>query len=172
MTEKEAIERETAELFIKLYNSQTGTSFSIVTHSDAPDFHCQDKESNKLKLEITLTEDRPGDIPALLGRSDAKSPEALKRHNEAVERGEESIFDSVSCLQGNVFQMARTRIQPKLNKDYGPNTALVVRDTSGLPWSWETILDDLASSLDLHINPFDKGIWLISFSSNSIFRVV
>ncbi len=172
MTEKEAIELETAEKFIDLYNSQMGTSFSIVKHSDAPDFYCQDKEGTELKIEITLTEDRPGDIQALLGRSDARSPEAMKRHNEAVERGEESIFESVSCLQDNVSQMAKNRIQPKLDKDYGPNTALVVRDVSPLGWSWETVLDDLASSFDLRNNPFDKGIWLIAFSSNKIFRIV
>ena len=46
MTEKEAIELETAEGFIKLYNSQLGTSFSIVKHSDAPDFYCQDKKGS------------------------------------------------------------------------------------------------------------------------------
>lgn len=172
MTEKEAIELETAKQFINLYNSQMGTSFSIVKHSDAPDFHCQDKEGAELKLEITLTEDRPGDIQALLGRSDARSPEAMKRRNEAVKRGEASIFESVSCLQDNVSQMAKNRIQPKLDKDYGPNTALVVRDVSPLGWSWETVRDDLASSLDLRNNPFDKGIWLIAFSSNQIFRIV
>lgn len=172
MTEKEDIELETAEKFIELYNSQMGTSFSIVKHSDAPDFYCQDKEGTELKIEITLTEDRPGDIQALLGRSDARSPEAMKLHTEAVERGEESIFESVSCLQDNVSQMAKNRIQPKLDKDYGSNTALVVRDVSPLGWSWETVIGDLASSLDLRNNPFDKGIWLIAFSSNKIFQIV
>ena len=172
VTEKEAIELVTTEQFIKLYNSQMGTSFRIVEHSDAPDFHCQDKEGNELNIEITLTEDRTGDIQSLLGRSEARSPEALKRHLEAVERGEESIFDSVSCLQDNVSQMAQNRIQPKLYMDYGPNTALVVRDVSPVGWNWEDAIEDLASSLDLRNNPFDKGIWLISLSSNQIFRVV
>ena len=172
MTEKEAIERETADRFLDLYNSQMGASFTIVKHSDAPDFYCEDKEGYELKLEITLTEDRQGDIQALVGRSDKRSPEALKRHLEAVKRGEESIFESVSCLQDNVYRMAKARIQPKLDKDYGPNTALVVRDTSGVNWSWEDVLDDLKASLDLSHNPFDRGIWLISFVSSKVFRVV
>ena len=172
VTEKDAIELETAEQFIKLYNSQMCTSFKIVEHADAPDFHCRDKEDNELKIEITLTEDRTGDIQSLLGRSEARSPEALKRHLEAVERGEESIFDWSSCLQGNVSQMAQNRIQPKLYKDYGSNTALVVRDVSPLGWNWEDVIEDLAKSLDLTNNPFDKGIWLISLSRNKIFRVV
>ena len=173
MTEKEIIELETAELFLNLYNSQMGTGFNIVEHSDAPDFHCQDKKGAELNFDITLTEDRSGDIQALCGRSDALSPEAMKRHNEALERGEANIFDLASCLQGNVSQMAINRIQPKIDKmRYGPNTALVVRDVSRQPHDWEAVLDDLAKSLDLSNNPFDKGIWIISFANNKFFRVV
>jgi len=172
MTEKETIELETAKEFLKLYNSQQGTSYEIIKHGDAPDFHCQDQDGINLYLETTLTEDQAGDIPALLGRSEAKSPQALKQHLDAVKRGEASIFDSVSCLQGNVSQMAQTRIQPKLAKDYGSDVALVVRDVSPLGWSWETVLGELASSLDLENNPFDKGIWIISTASRKIYRVV
>lgn len=171
-TEKKLIERNTAEAFLKLYNAEMGSSYEIVEHSDAPDFLCCDKDGRELRLEITLTEDRSGDIQALLGRSDARSLEHLERHLTAVKRGEERIFDSVSCLKGNVYQMARDRIQPKLTKDYGRNAALVVRDTSGVTWSWETVIADIASSLDLTTNPFDKGIWLMSLASNKISRVV
>ncbi|MBN2039891.1 MAG: hypothetical protein JW864_07620 [Spirochaetes bacterium] len=171
MTEKEIIELETAECFIKLYNSQEKASFRIVKHKDAPDFECKDNKGNNLYIEVTLTEDRNGDIAACLGRSDAKSPEAFKQHLEAVKRGEASIFDSVSCLQGNVSDIARERIQKKLTKDYGKNVALVVRDISPL-WEWETAIDDLASSLDLHHNPFEMGIWILSTSRNKIYRVV
>ncbi|MHC4509768.1 MAG: hypothetical protein ACYTAO_12545 [Planctomycetota bacterium] len=170
--EKRGIERSTAEAFLKFYNAETNSSYEITEHSDAPDFMCRDEAGDELRLEITLTEDRPGDIQALLGRSNARSPEELERHLEAVERGEESVFDSVSCLQDNVCQVAKGRIQPKLNKDYGPNAALVVRDTSGVAWDWETVHDDVLSSLDLRNNPFDEGIWLMSFTSNKIFQLV
>lgn len=172
MTEKEAIELDTAERFLKLYNSQECTSYRIVKHGDAPDFQCQDDQGPSLYLEVTQTEDRCGDIPALRGRSDARSPEALKQHLDAVKRGEASIFDSVSCLRGNVLQMAHNRIQPKLAKDYGLDVALVVRDVSPLGWNWETAIDDLAASLDLVNSPFRKGIWILSPASNKIFRVV
>lgn len=172
MNEKEAIERETAEAFLSLYNSQTGSAYQISKHSDSPDFICEDSRGHELRLEITLTENRSGDIQALLGRSDAKSPEALERHLKAVEQGEESIFQSVSCLQGNVCQMLAGRIQRKLDRDYGPNAALVVRDTSPVPWSWDAVLDDLAASLDLEHNPFDEGIWLVPFMKDRIFRIV
>ena len=68
--------------------------------------------------------------------------------------------------------MAMNRIQPKLSKDYGANVALVVRDASPLPWSWEDVIDDIAACLDLSRNPFDKGIWIISASSNRIYKIV
>ena len=172
MTEKEKIELHTAEQFIDLYNTQMGTSFSIVDHSDVPDIRCLDKEGNQLNFDVTLTEDRLGDIQALLGRSDARSPEAMKKHNEAVERGEASIFDTVSCLGGNVSQIAIARIQSKIDKmRYGPNTALVVRDVSPLGWDWESVSCNLAASLNLKDNPFDEGIWLISCSSMRICKI-
>lgn len=70
-------------------------------------------------FEITLTEDRPNDIKAALGRSDHRSPEIFhKEHPRA------------SSLQGNVVCMITSRISAKLKKDYGPNTALVIRDSS------------------------------------------
>jgi hypothetical protein len=111
-------------------------------------------------------------VQALVGRSDARSTEALKRHLEAAHRGEESHLAWVGCLSGNVCQAAKTRIQGKLRKDYGPNVALVVRDTSPLGWDWHDVLNDLVASLDLSRNPFDKGIWLISLVTGKIFRVV
>jgi hypothetical protein len=170
-TEKEAIERETAGAFLKRYNEAEGTAYEILQHSDAPDFICRDGEGNTLKLEITMTEDRSGDIPSLLGRSDARSPEALKRHLEAVDRGEESIFASGSSSD-SICHMAASRIQAKLSKDYGPNTALVVRDTSPLEWDWRFEIERLIELLDLSRNPYDKGIWIVSYSRQQIFRVV
>jgi hypothetical protein len=172
LDEKEAMERETADAFLRLYNSQMACSYDIVKHSDAPDFVCGDKSGRELRLEITLTEDRPGDIQGLVGRSDAGSLEALKRHVRAVEAGEAHPLEWTSCLQGNVLSMVVNRIQRKLEKDYGPHAALVVRDTSPIPWSWHTILGDIAGSLDLKNNPFDEGIWIISFARNEIFRIV
>ena len=86
MNEKEAIEKATADAFIELYNSETGSSFSIIEYSDAPDIRCQDPEKNKFNFEITLTEDRPKDIQANLGRSDQRSLDALKKHLEEVNR--------------------------------------------------------------------------------------
>ncbi len=172
MNEKKAIELATAEAFLRLYNKQIGSSYKIVMHSDAPDFLCRDESGRELKLEVTLTEDRPGDIAAQLGRSDARSLEALKRHNEAVKQGKENAFQWTSCLQGNVVRMIGRRIQAKLKKDYGRNAALVVRDTSPLSWDWNMVFKDLAASLDPRHNPFDEGIWILTFNKDKIYRVV
>lgn len=156
--EKKAIEEVTAHAFLELYNKEMGTSFFIIEISENPDIRCQDREGNKLNLEITLTEDNPKDIQALLGRSNHKSPERLKNHLANVEAGKENILDRVSCLQRNVLDMIIERIQKKFDKDYGHNVALVIRDTSGVGWDWNLVGDDIKNRLNLSRNPFDKGI--------------
>ena len=172
MNEKEAIEKATADAFIELYNSEMETSFTIVEYSDAPDIRCKDKDGNIFNFEITLTEDRPKDIQAALGRSDHRSAESLKKHLEEVKAGKANPLERASCLQGNVTAMIVSRIQPKLNKDYGSNVALLIRDSSPLDWAWDVVTDQLIDMLNLKRNPFDKGIWLISYSKDRIFRLL
>ena len=172
MNEKESIEKATADAFIKLYNLEYGTSFSVIEYSDSPDIRCKDEDGNSLNLEITLTEDRPRDIQAALGRSDHKSPESLKKHLEEVKAGRANPLERVSCLQGNVTSMIVSRIQPKLKKDYGSSVALVIRDSSTLDWDWEVVRDQIVDGLNLKQNPFDKGIWVISKSKDRILKIL
>lgn len=172
MNEKKAIERCTAEAFVELYNRRMGTAFWIYEHSDAPDIQCRDLAGSILNLEITLTEDRPKDIQALLGRSDHKSLEVLEGHLADVRVGKANPLDGVSCLQGNVCKMVVETISSKLHMDYGPNVALVIRDTSPLCWDWNLALDQIKGVLGLSRNPFDKGIWVIPYDKNRIFQVV
>jgi hypothetical protein len=172
LNEKEAIEQATADAFVELYNLEMGTSFSIAEYSDAPDVRCKDQKGNTLNLEITLTEDRPGDIQASLGRSESRSLETLKKYLDDVKAGKANLFDRVSCLQGNVIQMIVSRIQPKLNKDYGSNTALVIRDPSPIDWDWGLVADQIKGLVDLTRNPFEKGIWVISYSKDRICRLL
>jgi hypothetical protein len=167
LNEKEAIERATADAFITLYNTEMGTSFSIVEYSDAPDVRCKDSEGNTFNLEITQSEDQPGDIQAAHGRSDQRTLERLKQH-----LSEGNPLKWVSCLQGNVTDMIVSRIQSKLQNDYGSSVALVVRDSSGLDWSWDSVTDRIKSALNLVRNPFDRGIWVIPNSKDRIFRLV
>jgi len=172
LSEKKDIEKATAEGFIKLYNAKMRTTYRIIDYSDSPDTRCVNSDGNKLNIEITMTEDRPGDIQALLGRSDHRSLEALKAHRAEVEAGKASSLELVSCLQGNLIAMLVSRIKAKLKKDYGPNTVLVVRDTCPADPDWDLELDEIKAQLDLSRNPFNKGIWILSKTKDRLFRVV
>ena len=172
MNEKEAIEKATADAFIELYNCEMGTSFSIVEYSDAPDIRCKDQKGNIFNFEITLTEDWPKDIQAALGRSNHRSMEALQRHLADASARKANLLERASCLQGNVTDMIVRRIVPKLQKDYGSNVALVVRDSSPVSWDWGLVVDHIKSMLSLQRNPFDKGIWIISFHKDRVFRLL
>lgn len=172
MTEKESIEKATADAFIDLYNSQMGTSYSIVEYSDAPDIRCKDPKGDMFNLEITLTEDRPKDIQAAVGRSNHRSVEALREHLADVRAGKANPLERASCLQRNVTNMIVHRILPKLQKDYGTNVALVIRDSSPVCWDWDLVVDHVKNMLNLQRNPFDKGIWIISFCKDRIIRLI
>lgn len=172
LNEKQAIEKTTADAFVELYNCEMGTSFSIVEYSDAPDIRCKDTKGKTLNFEITLTEDRPKDIQAALGRSNHRSKEALIKHLADVRAGKANPLERGSCLQENVTDMIVSRILPKLLKDYGTNVALVVQDSSPVSWDWDSVMDQIKGMLRLQRNPFDKGIWIISFGRDRIFRIV
>ena len=164
--------KATADAFIDLYNHKMGTSFSIVEYSDSPDIRCTNSDQSVFNLEITLTENRPKDIKAALGRSNHKSLEALKKHLDDVRVGKANPLDRASCLQGNAVDMIIHRIRAKLKNDYGRNVALVVRDTSPVGWDWVIVLDEIKSRLSHDRNPFDKGIWIITFRKDEIVRIL
>ncbi len=163
MTEKGKIEKATAEYFIKQYNLKFQTSFKINELSDKPDILCVDNAGNNLNLEITLTEDNDGDIKALLGRSEHKSLEHVRQHG----------MGPASTLSSNVAEHAYHRILAKISKNYGANTALVVRDVSPLGWDWDTEKSKLAKKFENIFNPFDKGIWILTTSSGTkIYKIL
>lgn len=164
MTEKEQIEKVTADKFIEAYNTKFNTSFVVKKQSDHPDILCEDKSGSQLNLEITLTEDQDKDIKALLGRSEHKSLEHARQYRTGPE----------SALSGNVMEHAYHRIIEKMSKDYGTNVALVVRDVSPLEWDWNICIPELVKKLKDIPNPFDKGIWILTLSpnQNKIFRIL
>ena len=55
---------------------------------------------------------------------------------------------------------------------YGPNTALIVRDSSSCDWEWDEITDELKGKLKLDTNPFDKGVWILNFSKSKLYQIV
>lgn len=171
LDEKKAIEKATAGGFLKLYNQDMDTSYRIAEHSDSPDIRCEDTIGNRMNLEITLTEDQPGDIQALLGRSGHRSVEAWQAFRAEVDAGRASVFERVST-SGSISQMLVSGIQAKLKKDYGPNTALVVRVMCPADPDLYLVLDDIKARLDLSRNPFDKGIWILWRRKDRLFRLV
>ena len=174
MTEKQKIERVTADAFVPLYNAEHGTDYAIKEYSDGPDIRCVDSKGNKFNFEITLTEDRPGDIQAILDRSEDRSVEALEAHLKRVEAGLEDPLAYVSRLDSNVTDILVQRVVAKKNMRYGPNVALVVRDTSGVDWDWDLDMvgEKIKQRLPESENPYDKGIWVISTVKDRIFRLV
>ncbi len=125
-----------------------------------------------MHLEIVLTEDRPGDIQAMLGRSEHRSQRTFEAWLEEVKQGEKSIFERVSCLSGNVSTMVMRQIRKKLKKNYAPNTALVIRHVSGVDWDWDMEIENIKDMLNSSHNPYDKGIWIISNSKDRTFKIL
>lgn len=169
MTEKERIELATAEGFLRLYNSHFGTDFAVVEHSDAPDIRCRDSTGKRLNLEMTSTEDQPRDIQARLGRSNHKSIDALAEHNRRVAEGKER--PQMNCLSGNVLEQLIGRVMEKARKAYGADTALVIRDTSGVDWDWDHVLPDIQVRVSDATQGFDKGIWILNLAKTKLYRV-
>lgn len=159
MDEKRAIERATAEAFLAHYNREHGTAFCIVQHGDAPDIVAGGDNGRRIQLEIVLTEDRAGDIQAALGRSDARSVDAFP-----LKLG--------SSLADNVADSLIERLHGKMMKRYGANTALVIRDTSGVGWDWDLVSDELKTKLSHLENPFDQGIWIVNRSKDRVFQIL
>ena len=94
----------------------------------------------------------------------------LEEHNRRVADGKEK--PTFSSLSGNVCENAAEKINQKLLKRYGHNTALVVRDSSGCDWEWDEIADQLKDMLKLHENTFDKGIWVLNSSRSKLYKIV
>jgi hypothetical protein len=167
LSEKQRIELDTAEGFLTHYNELHRSNFlvyKIAGDREVPDVFAKDSQGNELGIEITLTENRVGDIKSTLGRSDHNSVDALEARVQRVKEGkEEPIFN---YLTQNVLAVLVKRIKAKLNKDYGNNIALVVRDTSAVLWHWEHVVPLVQKELTGLKIPFNRGIWLLSRSTS------
>ena len=172
MNEKELIEKATADAFLFLYNNQNNTTFKIEKYSDALDVQCLDDTGRRLNLEITTTEDRVGDMQARLGRSAGRSFATLRQSLIKLHSGQADILETVSCLQANVMSMLISRVLNKFDKDYGKNTALVVRDISPVDWDWDLVRDEILKAIESKKNPFDKGIWIISSGKDKLWQIL
>ena len=155
MNEKEKIEKSTVDAFVKLFNEREKEDYVVEKYSDAPDAMCKNSSGQAMQVEVTLTEDRPGDLPWTLGRF--------------KERPGKSRIGS--CLGGNVLNQLKKRLDDKIKKRYGERTALVVRDSSGVDWDWEHIADDIQRLIDDKGNPYDMGIWVVNRAKTRLHRL-
>jgi len=170
LSEKQRIEKATAEGFLRLFNDTNKTTYRVVELADSPDVRCRDDHGNTLNLEITLTQDQEKDIQAALGRSDHLSLESLRQELALVQQGKRKLSPIRSSEVA--LQRIATRIKEKLQKRFGPRTALVVRDTSPLGWDWENLLDRLRELIKEDGQPFDEGIWIIDNQKSKLLKVV
>lgn len=150
MSEKSNIERSAAEEFLRVYNASTGTQFTIIEHSDSPDFRCRDSKTGELlDLEITLLEDVHGDAQYRLGRGPRQG---------------------VRCFNQDTLSRFKERITDKCDKDYGAHAALVLGQVAPL-WTtsdWEMYRDDLQAVIPSACqNTFTKGIWVLTWKDGN-----
>jgi hypothetical protein len=155
MNEKEKIEKATVDAFVEMFNQREKEDYVVVKYSDAPDAICKNSSGQIMRVEVTLTGDRPGDLPWTLGR--------LKERPGKSRIG--------SCLGGNVLNQLIRRLDDKIQKRYGEKTALVVRDSSGVDWDWEHIADDVQRLIEDRSNPYDMGIWVVNRTKTRLHRL-
>jgi hypothetical protein len=146
MNEKEQIQKATVDAFVELFNACEKQDFVVEQYGDAPDATCTNSAGKIMQVEVTLTEDRPGDLPWILGRFNERPCKSR----------------TGSHLQGNVLQQLAKRLDDKATKRYGKGTALVIRDSSGVDWDWEDVSDEVKRLLKDKANPFDMGIWVVN----------
>jgi hypothetical protein len=157
LSQKQQIEKATAEIFLPLYNQRFGTSFAILELSDAPDVICQDTVTGAmLYLEIGLVEDLKGEIA-----------DELKRGKQT---GESEYIMPVRSLYDDALPNYRKVIQKKMQSAYGKDTALVLRQVSPIwgPDEWRILaaahLPDLLQGSQAK---FGAGVWVICVDSKT-----
>lgn len=159
MNDKEQIEKDTVDAFVALHNGMHGTSFSVREYGDhhgaRPDAVCVTGDGEPFNVEVTITEDRPGDIPLALGKA-----------NQRPYQGRPGSY-----LQGNVLAQLAVRLDKKSLMRYAGQTALVIRDSSGVDWDWEGIRPQVEEYLEQRGNPFQLGIWIVNRTKTRLHRI-
>ncbi len=155
MTEKQRIEKATVDAFVALHNKNYGTSYSVREYGDAPDATCVSVLGDILNIEVCVTEDRAGDIPWVQGKTNTR------RYQGKLG----------SSLLGNVLTQLGQRLDKKSLMRYGNQTALVIRDSSGVDWDWEDVKSQVQERLQQSANPFQMGIWIVNRPLTHLHRI-
>ena len=154
-TVKQRIEKATVDAFVPLFNISQGQDYAVLQYGDAPDAKCRNSSGQVMQVEVTLTEDNPGDLAWSLGKTENRPPR----------------YWFGNCLQRNVLNQLLGRLDDKILKRYGKDTALVIRDSSGVDWDWEYVAEEIRSALRPRFNPYDMGIWILNRTKSRLFRL-
>ena len=154
-SEKQRIEKATVDAFVLLFNTSQGQDYAILQYGDAPDATCRNSSGQIMQVEVTLTEDNPDDLAWSLGKTENRPPR----------------YWFGNCLQRNALNQLLGRLDDKILKRYGKNTALVIRDSSGVDWDWEYVAEEIRSALRPRFNPYDMGIWILNRTKSRLFRL-
>lgn len=154
-TVKQRIEKATVDAFVPLFNISQGQDYAVLQYGDAPDAKCRNGSGQIMQVEITLTEDNPGDLAWSFGKPETRPPS----------------YWHGNCLQRNVLDQLRRRLDAKILKRYGARTALVIRDSSSADWDWEYVADEIRCALKQRLNPYDMGIWILNRAISRLFRL-
>ena len=154
-SEKQKIEMATVDAFVLLFNISQRQDYAILQYGDAPDAKCRNSSGQIMQVEVTLTEDNPGDLAWSLGKTETRPPR----------------YWFGNCLQRNVLNQLLGRLDDKILKRYGKGTALVIRDSSGVGWDWEYVAEEIRSALGQRFNPYDMGIWILNRTKTRLFRL-
>jgi hypothetical protein len=157
LSQKQQIEKGTAEVFLPIYNMRHGTNFEIVELSDTPDVICKDPGSGAvLYLEIGLIQDLEGEIADELNRGKESAPS--------------EYLLPVRSLYDDALPNYRKVIQKKMQSAYGKDTALVLRQVSPIwgPNEWKILATQHLSDLLVGSEAkFGAGVWVICVDSTT-----
>jgi hypothetical protein len=152
LTDNQKTEKATADIFLDLYNKRCYANFRIVKLRDIPDVECKDESTGeRLFLEVTLLEDWEGDIRYIRNEG--------PRRTTSPDTGLPAI-----SFKDDTIPKLKKRLEKKLRTNYGPNTALVIRQASIL-WtanSYQRYSREILSEVfrGRAVN-YEAGVWVL-----------
>ncbi|GEM_PF-1828077 len=156
LSEKQRIEYATATAFLHHYNEMRDKHFKVVKLGDFPDVHCKDTLTDEsLKLEVTLIEDRLGDIKYVLGRRTIP---------------DEILLSKTIDFAADVIPRLIERLKDKLLSSYGADTALLIYQVSPL-WTaadWQRNVSKIQYEIFTgKESNYGRGVWIICNSTSA-----
>lgn len=142
MNEKERLEKAACEQFVKIYNQQFSSKFTIVKHQDKPDFIIGNQDEEQLGIEVSHLYHDQREAMLLLGRE--KGMHGLMSFND--------LLDALNRLLQKKFDEAQ-------KYPYKGDKHLVVRTTSPI-WGNKDFKGSREKILVPSLSAFEK-VWLI-----------